>query len=162
MGKKPCLPLTNILDISHGLILEFILFMIFKFTCKNCRIPDRSRKRINELLNKITQILPGIESDLVVLRLTIRKNIDRYYPPRIHPHSHKTYSDSKTALAYFEGSMTFRLNKNRFYSHFKGATIDECISLGFQRIFAELERYKDLHFPSDSDYLDKRSIRGGV
>jgi len=134
---------------------------MFQLTCKNCRVSLKSRRDINKHLKKITQSLPNIESDLVVLRLTIRKNTDRYHPMRIRPHPHKTYSDSKTALAYFEGSITFRLNKNRFYTHFKGATIDECISLGFRRIFQELQRYKNLHFTSDSDYPDKRSIRRG-
>lgn len=120
----------------------------------------KSRKQINEYLGKISRILPNIESDLIVLCFTLRKNIDRYYPPRIYPHRHKTYSDSKPALAYFEGSITFRLNKNKFYSGLKGATIDECISMGFKRLFAEIQRYKNLHFSSESDYPEHQSIRG--
>ncbi len=133
--------------------------MIFKLTTKNCRVSDKSQKRINEHLAKVAKVLPHIESDLVVFRLTIRKNIDRYFPPRVRRHRHKTYSDLKPAISYFEGSITFRLHKNKFYTHFKGVTIDECINLGSRRLFIELEKYKDLHFPSESEYPDHRSIR---
>lgn len=133
--------------------------MIFKLTTKNCQVSARSRNHINWHLAKVAQALPNIESDLIVLRLIIRKNIDRYHPPRVRPHPHKTYADLKTALAYFEGSITFRLSRNRFYSHFKGATIDECVNLGFERLFEELEKYKDLHFSSQSKYPSRHSIR---
>ncbi|GEM_PF-2085877 len=133
--------------------------MILKLTTRNCRVSDESQKRINEHLAKIVKLLPHIESDLVVFRLTIRKNIDRYFPSRIRRHRHKTYSDLKPAISNFEGSMTFRLYKNKFYTHFKGVTIDECINLGFGRLFTEVEKYKDLHFSSESEYPDHRSIR---
>lgn len=133
--------------------------MIFKLTCKNCRISNQSRKYINEHLEKINQSLQHTQGDLVVLRLILRKNIDRYHPPRVHPHLHKTYADTKTALAYFEGSITFRLDKKRLYVHFKGQTTDECINTGFNRLFEELEKYKGLHFSNESEYPDRESIR---
>ncbi|MCL4417155.1 MAG: hypothetical protein M1365_10725 [Actinobacteria bacterium] len=136
--------------------------MIFQLTVKNSRISGISRKTINKHLGTIKNKLANISGDLVVLRLTIRKNIDKYHPPRIHHHPHKTYSDSKPALAYFEGSIAFCLNKKRFYAHFKGQTVDECVQLGFNRLSAEIEKYKDLHFPSESDYPDHGSIREGV
>ncbi len=134
--------------------------MIFQLTCKNCRMSNRSRRNINEHLEKINRSLQHTESDLLMLRLIIRKNVDKYHPPRIHPHLHKTYADTKTALAYFEGSLTFRLDKKQLFVHFKGYTIDECINTGFDRIFKELEKFKDLHFPSESEYPNHESIRG--
>lgn len=136
--------------------------MIFQLTARNCLISAKSRQYINKHLRKITQALPNIESDLVVLRLIIKKNIDKYHPPRVHPHLHKNYADLKPALANFEGSVTFRLHKNRIYAHFKGHIIDECINLGFDRVFEKLKRYKDLHFPDESEYPDHRSFRGGI
>lgn len=134
--------------------------MIFQLTAKNCQVTDKPRKIINRHLAKITQMLPNIEGDLIVLRLTIRKNIDKYHPPRARHEAEKTYADSKPALANFEGSISFRLNKTRFYVHFKGKTIDECVTLGFNRLFVELEKFKDLHFSSESKYPDHRTIRG--
>lgn len=134
--------------------------MIFQLTCKNCRMSNRSRRNINEHLEKISRSLQHTESDLLILRLIIRKNVDKYHPPRVHPHLHKTYADTKTALAYFEGSLTFRLDKKQLFVHFKGYTIDECINTGFDRIFKELEKFKDLHFPSESEYPNHESIRG--
>ncbi len=134
--------------------------MIFQLTAKNCRVSDKLSNHINKHLTKITQALPNVASDLIVLRLTIKKNIDKYHPPRVHPHPHRSYADLKPELAFFEGSMAFRLNKNSFYAHFKGMTIDECINLGFERLFEKLEKYKDLHFPDESEYPDHSSVRG--
>ncbi len=134
--------------------------MIFKSTTKHCRISPGTQKYIDQHLKKITQNLPAVDEDLVVVRLTLRKNIDKYHPSRSRPHTHKSYADTKPALAYFEGSMTFRLDKKQLYVHFKGQTIEECVDQGFHLIFKELEKYKDLHFPADSEYPDHHSIRG--
>ncbi len=135
--------------------------MIFKLTTKSCQVSDRSYKHITQHLAKITQTLPDIEEDLIVFRLTMRKNLDRYHPPRTHPHPHKSYADVKSELAFFEGSITFRIGKKQLFTHFKGQTIDECINLGFDRIFNELEKYKELHFSAESEYPNHSSIRGG-
>lgn len=136
--------------------------MIFQLTCKNCRVSKKSLEYLNDYLNKFQRKLLKIPPDEIAVKLTIRKNIDRYYPPRIYPHPHKTYSDKKTALAFFEGSITFRLFKKRFYADFKGVTIDECIKTGFERLLKEVDRYRNLHFAAESDFVDKRSIRGGI
>lgn len=133
--------------------------MIFKLTTKNCQITDQSYKHINRHLIKITQALHDIEEDLIVLRLIVKKNIDKYHPPRIHPHTHRSYADVKPKLAYFEGSITFRIDKRQLFVHFKGQTIDECIDSGFDRIFEELEKFKDLHFSAESEYPNHSSIR---
>lgn len=136
--------------------------MIFQLTARNIYISDTSRKIINRHIEKVESKLTNVNPDLVVLRLALRKNVDKYHPPRTHPHPHRGYSDLKPALASFEGSVTFRLNKKRFYAHFKGQTINECTSLGFERLLEEIEKYKDLHFSSESDYPDHSSIRGDV
>lgn len=122
--------------------------MILQLTAKNCQISEKSHVYINKQAARIKRMLPDVDPDLIVLRVNLIKNIDRYHPPRVNHRTHKTYADIKTALANFEGSMTFRLNKNRFYTHFKGATIFECLDTGFHRLFIELEKYKDLHFHS--------------
>lgn len=135
--------------------------MIFKLTTKGCQVSDRTYQHITQHLAKITQALPDIEGDLIVFRLLIKKNIDKYHPPRTHSHPHKSYADVKPELAYFEGSITFRLDKKPLFVHFKGQTIDECVNLGFERTFKELEKFKDLHFPSESEYPNHSSIRRG-
>lgn len=132
--------------------------MIFKLTKKNCQITDECYKHIEKHLEKVDLYLRDIESDLVVFRLVIRKNIDQYHPPRAYPH-HQSYADSKPALARFEGSITFRLSKKQLYVDFKGTTIDECIDTGFDLIFREIEKYKDEHFPSESEYPNHSSLR---
>lgn len=134
--------------------------MIFQLTAKNCQVPEASKEYINRNLSKLEQFLPDVAGDLLVLRLVIRKNVDRYHPPRTHLQQHKTYADTKPSLAYFEGSITFRIDKNRLYVHFKGQTLDECIKRGFELIFKELKKFKNLHFSSESEYPDHNSIRG--
>ena len=131
-------------------------------TAKECRISDVSRKHINDYLAKVTKLLSNFAGDLVVLRLTIRKNIDRYHPPKIKTRKRKNYSDLKSALSNFEGSINFRLLKNSFHTNFKGKTIDECLNLGFMCLFKKLRKFKDLHFPAASEYPHRESIRGGV
>ena len=133
--------------------------MIFHLTAKGCQISETSYGNIRRHLEKIERVLPNIENDLIVLRLVVRKNTDRYYPMRTHPHKHKTYSDGKSALAYFEGSISCLLHKKKLYVHFKGQTVDECVDLGFERFFKEVEKFKDLHFASESEYPDHMSIR---
>lgn len=136
--------------------------MLFQLTAKNCQLSKREREIIDRYLAKIEQILPSVDDDLIVLRLTIKKVIDKYHPTRVRREPEKTYSDSKPALANFDGSITFRISKHRFYVHFKSKTIDEGINLGFKRVFTELGKYKDLHFSSESEYPDHNSIRGSV
>lgn len=131
---------------------------MFKITTKGCQVSDRTRRRIYRHLAKVTQFLPDVEEDLIVFRLVIKKNIDRYHPQKTRSRLHK-YADVKPELAYFEGSITLRLNKKQLFVHFKGQTIDECVNLGFERIFDELKKHKDLHFSAESEYPDHSSIR---
>lgn len=132
--------------------------MKFQVTAKNCKVSQHSLKLINEHLAKVKRFLPDIKDDLLFIRLTFKRNIDRYFPPRL-PHKYKTYKDSKTALANFEGSLNLPLKKNNIYVHFKGMTIDECIKSGFERLLTKLNKFKDRHFASRSTYPNHDSIR---
>lgn len=116
--------------------------MIFKLTKKNCEVPETTYKHIEKHLKKVDLYLEDIESDLVVFRLFIKKNIDKYHPPKAYPHN-RSYADIKPVLSYFEGSISLRLNKQPIYVHFKGASIDECIDSGFDLIFREIEKFKN-------------------
>lgn len=136
--------------------------MIFQLTCKNCRISEKSREYLSRYINKVQRALLKIPPDEITLKLVIKKNTDRYHPPRIHPHPHKNYSDKKTALAVFEGSLTFRLFKKRFYAAFKGASVNECVKTGFERLLKEIDEFRNLRYSAESDYPDRRTIRGGL
>lgn len=133
--------------------------MLFSLTSKGCQLSPHSFKTLDWHLQKISKNLPHFREDLPLLRLVLRRNIDKYYPKSNHSLQHKSYSKIKPALAYFEGSMTFRLDKKRLYVNFKGQTVDECLKTGFDRIYKELEKYKDLHFPAESEYPDHSTIR---
>lgn len=136
--------------------------MIFQLTCKKCRISEKSRGYLSRYINKVQRALLKIPPDEIALKLVIKKNIDRYYPPKTHPHLHKTYSDKKTALAVFEGSLTFRFFKKRLYAAFKGASVNECIKTGFERLLKEIDEFRNLRYSSESDYPDRSTIRGGL
>lgn len=133
--------------------------MIFKLTAKGCEISESAYRHIKTRLQKISQFLPRLSDDMIVFRMNIKRNTDKYHPKRVYPHSHKSYSDSKPYVANFEGSITFRMNKHSLYSGFRGHTIDESINLGFERIIKNLDKHKDLHFPAESKYPYKKSIR---
>lgn len=132
--------------------------MIFKLTSKNCQILPRTQIYISQHFKKFSRFLPNIQEDLIVFRLNLRQNTNRYYP-KIMPHQHKRYTDAKPALAHFEGSMMFRLVKNQLYVHFRGQTIEECVDRGFALIFKKLEKFKTLHFTENSEYPNRDSIR---
>lgn len=126
--------------------------MILKLTCKNCQISSTIKQYIDKHLKKITRLLPDVKEDLVVLRLTVRRN-------RTRSRRHRSYADIRPVLAYFEGAATFRLGKKQIYAQFRGQVIKECIHRGFDLIFRKLKQYKDLHFSSESEYPDRNSIR---
>lgn len=126
--------------------------MIFELTCKNCSVSTQSRQYMEKFLNKITKELSSVSSDQIVLRFVIKNNTDKYYPLK------KTYQ--KPAMAYFEGSITFRFKKNRFYARFKGATINECIKAGFGHLLKEVGEYRNQHYSSESDYPNRQTVRG--
>lgn len=133
--------------------------MIFKLTTKGFKVSKSTYEYISQHFDKIIQSLPNIEEDLIVFRLVLKKDTDRYHPSRTHTHPHKDYSHIKPALAHYDGSITFRLDKKQLYVHFKGQGVDECIDSGFRLIFRELEKFKDLHFSSESEYPNHSSIR---
>lgn len=134
--------------------------MIFKLTCKNCTVSDSTGKYIDRHLDKIGRMVEDFAPDLVVIRMVLRKNVDKYHPPRLKDRPFKDYSDTKPALANFEGSITLRLNRNRLYASFKGQTIEECADTGFGRIIEQIDKHKETHFSSDSRYPDRATIRG--
>ena len=133
--------------------------MIFQLTLKNCRISELSSAYLTQFSYKLQKRLDVRSNDEILLKLTIKKNIDRYFPPKGGLAKHKKYADSKAALAFFEGSISLRFRKNRLYSEFKGVTIDECIKTGFSRLLKEVSEYRNHHFSSESDYPHRQSIR---
>lgn len=133
--------------------------MIFKLTKSGCNFSDTNYQQIDQYIKKISNFLGDLDSDLIVLRLVIKGNKDKYYLPKTYPHRNTNYADRKPVLAYYEGSITFRLNKNQLYVHFKGQDIDECIEKGFKLILLKVDKFKDQHMVSESEYPDHNTIR---
>lgn len=133
--------------------------MVFKLIAKECEVVESSQQHINRHLEKLSRFLKNIEADLPILHLIIRKNRDRYHPKKISSPKAKSYVSTKPSLAYYEGSIVLTLPKKLLYAHFKGQTVDECVNLGFERITQKVIKYKDTHFPTESEYPDRASIR---
>ena len=136
--------------------------MVFKLTCQHCELSDATLSRVNRNLNKITQRLPNVADDLIVVRLLLKRDTDQYFSPRTRRQHHKTYVDSKPNLAYYQGTLTLRLDKVNIIDNFKGETIEECIENGFESIFKKINKFKDKHFPSESEYRSRATIRKGA
>lgn len=123
--------------------------MRLKITTKGFQIPIQLYKHLDFHLQKISQRLPHLEYDLSSFSIVIRKTAHKYYIKRHYHH----------ALALFEGSMNLQLPKKPLIVTFKGQTINECIDRGIDRLKKELQKYKDLHFKSQSEYPNRLSIR---
>ncbi len=133
--------------------------MKVKITAKGFQIPTLVYKHLNFHLQKISQRLPNLKYDLALMTLFIRKTTHKYYSKRHYHHSYTSYADRRLSLASYEGSMNLRLPKKPLIITFKGQTINECIDRGIDRLKEELQKYKDTHFKSQSEYPNRLSIR---
>lgn len=113
--------------------------MIFQLTRKNCQIQPGVYKHIQAHLKKIDSILKNFDYDLPFLKITLKKNIDKYHPPKTRIR-HTGYQNRKPALSFFEGAIALRTGKKPLYAHFRGQTINEAVDQGFGRIFREIEK----------------------
>ncbi len=141
--------------------------MRYTISTKHLRISDRTLKNIDNHIKKIDQMLPSLQSDLVELDLVIRENKKR----RLNNVRIETFEENHTERfidianpknpdpIYFDGTIKMILPKKPLVVHLKGGTIDEALSLGFERLFRELKTYKGKHFVSDSEYFDHETIR---
>lgn len=128
--------------------------MICKITAIRCQLPDFALEQIEKNLNKLVRLLAEFMPDLPLLSIVIRHHRQRDYPPK-----HPGISRHTGIMDYFEGSMVLHLPKAPLAAHFHGRTIEEGLGVGFDWLSNELERYRELHLSSDSDYPDQSTIR---
>lgn len=123
--------------------------MKVNITAKGFKVNSRLSKHLNFHLQKISERLPNLKSDLPSLKFLVRKSIKKYYNKKDYP-----------SLAHFEGSISLQLPKKSLFVTFSGRSVSECIESGISRLKKEFEKYKDLHFKSQSQYPNHLSIRG--
>lgn len=133
--------------------------MIINIADKGIKLDPKSVEDINKHFLKVNKLLPHFKPDLLSLNFFIRKNDDKYYTKRKHRHTSKDYLKVKPALAHFEGWIRLILPKKALYTHFKGASVEECIHKGAKSLIKEIKKYKDLHFKSQSQYPSHETIR---
>lgn len=126
--------------------------MIINIADKGLKMDPKSVEDIKEHFLKVNKLLPHLNPDLLSVNFFIRKNDDKY-------HVKRKYRHTAAALAHFEGWIRLILPKKALYAKFKGATVDECIHKGVKSLIKEIKKYKDLHFKSQSQYPDRKTIR---
>lgn len=141
--------------------------MKYTVSTKQCGLSDKTLRHIDKHIVKINQMLPGLDSDATELDFVIRQNKKK----RLNHIRLETYEENHTERAiedaspkasdpiYFDGTIKLVLPKKPLSVHLKGATIDEAINTGFDRLFKEIETYKGKHYTSDSEYFDHATIR---
>lgn len=132
--------------------------MKVQVTTKRFKVSQRFYNHLNFHLQTISKQLPHLKSDLPHLNILIKKAAHRYFPKKL-PHLFTSYSEKKPDLALFEGLMTLSLPRKTLIVRFQGKTVKECLDYGYHGLKRELKKYKDLHFKSESQYPDHRSIR---
>lgn len=133
--------------------------MILNIADKGLKLDEKAIKILNRNLEKLNKILPHFNPDLPSINFFIRKNDDKYHIKRKYRHTSKDYTHTKSSLAHFEGWIRLILPRKALYTHFKGATVDECIHTGVNHLIKEIKKYKDLHFKSQSQYPNRASIK---
>lgn len=119
--------------------------------------------RIDPIISKVNRMLPEFKPDLPVLSFFIRKISQKYHIKRKHAHAVHDYAKVKPGLARFDGRVNLALPGKTLYSHFNGSTIEEGIHQGVRQLVKEIQKYKQLHFKSQSKYPNHATIRkGGV
>lgn len=126
--------------------------MIINIADKGIKLDQKSVEDINKHFQKVNKLLPHFNPDLLSVNFFIRKNDDKY-------HVKRKYRHTAVALAHFEGWIRLILPKKALYTHFKGADVQECIHIGVKSLIKEIKKYKDLHFKSQSQYPNRKTIR---
>lgn len=136
--------------------------MIFKLTSKGFKASVKTYEYVQRRLKKTAQLLPHLDSDLSQLNILIRKHTSKYSPKRHYHHAYTNFTNRKSSMALFEGSIDLKLPVKKLYVQFKGKNIAECLHVGMNRIQKEVKKYKDLHFKSQSEYPNHNSIRKSI
>ena len=114
---------------------------------------------INKYSAKLNRFLPHFNPDLLTLNLFVRKNDDKFHVHRKYRHTGKDYLKGKSQLAHFEGSIRLIAPKKVLYTNFKGVTVYESVHTGIKNLIKEINKYKQLHFKSQSQYPHHETIR---
>lgn len=138
--------------------------MIYNITTKNFDLSDKTLKDIDKYAKKLVKYLPDFDPDLLLMDFIIRKqkkHLDNFVEKVEANHTSTTvYVNKKTyASVYYDGRILLRLPAKPLVVRFKEDTVDKAISVGFERIDKELQRYEGMHFVSDSEYYNHQSIR---
>ncbi|RJQ38072.1 hypothetical protein C4559_02505 [Candidatus Microgenomates bacterium] len=138
--------------------------MIYNIAVKGCVLSDETLAYVEKHLTKLAKYLPNFNPDAPFLDLIIRKqkiHLDHYIQRTpVNGTSIKEVKNPKTqSPVYYEGIIKIILPRKPLVIRMKGNTIDEAINDGFKQINKKIKTYRGKHFPSDSEYYDKKSIK---
>jgi hypothetical protein len=139
--------------------------MRYTISSKLFQLSDRHLQHIERLVEKLTRFGPYGEADEVLLNIIIRRHNKKslnHIEKRlaadltVNPiHGHE-FTDSPV---YYDGTLDFILPKKSIVAKMLGKNVDEALKDGFDELFRELDAYKGLHFPDDSEYVNHSTLR---
>ena len=141
--------------------------MKYTISTKHCSLSDKNLEHIDQHIAKINRMLPNLGSDAAELDIVIRQNKKRrlnHIKLDEFEENHGTltigYTNPKSPdPIYINGTIKLTLPKKPLAVNLEGASIDEAINIGFERLFKELKTYKGKHYASNSEYFDHTTIR---
>lgn len=121
---------------------------------------DQMKQKIDQKVSELQKRLPHLRPlDISIL---IKKSVLQYHPRKHYHSSFGSYLDQKKDLASYIGAISLSLPKQTLRTHVMGKTVSECLKKGLQTVEKQLQKYKDLHFKSQTAYPDHRTIRKQV
>lgn len=141
--------------------------MKYTVSSKHLSLSDKTLAHIKEHVEKVNRLFPHLASDITELDICMRENKQKKLNRiKLEEGEEKYTGKSGEAVhpkdpnpIYFDGVIKLVLPKKPLVVHFKEATIDGAINVGFERLCKKIKTYKGKHYSGNSEYYDHRSIR---
>lgn len=140
--------------------------MKYTVSTKKFKLSSKIEVDIARHIAKIVRVTPIFPNNFILLDITIRKekknsldhteNTIRNFD--INPLPGHPIIDNPV---FYDGTLHLVLPIKSLTVHFRGKTPDEALQFGFERLVEEIDVYKGKHIPSDSEYKNHKTIRGG-
>lgn len=129
--------------------------MIYNISIKGFELSDKKLDYIDNYVKKISRFLSDVDFNLLQFDIIVKK----YKGKRLdHGRGVKVHPKFKSAI-YYECRIWLQIPIKSLVVHSKGGSVEEAISISFDHLIKELEKYEGKHIQNDSDYFDRNSIR---
>lgn len=120
---------------------------------------------INELVQKVSNLLPDMKSCDPVLSIILRRH-KKHSLEHLFKNYYKKFEVSRFIPRhgvdnpiYFDGTIYIPLPQRHLVVHMLGKSIKEALGVGFENLKEEIQKYKGRYFKGHSKYFDRRTLR---